>query len=252
MILKSFIRNLNTKIYIIIFTILIVLLSFIFYSYENSLYTYNNSFDGSYIVVNNYDNSLDDDIVSKVGIIYNDNKIYMFDYSLNDDEIVISNKYHNEDISNICLNNCSNYNIIFREYDDLNTIYISRKAFDEYNNNQFKLIPYRWDKIESIKKKLSDLNIDYIVYLNESDINIKNIITLYRLFVIILTILFILVFILNIKYIFVDNKSKNNMYSILGYSRLKIDIYNILKLLLIIICSTIISIPFIILIKIFI
>jgi hypothetical protein len=252
MILKSFIRNLNTKIYIIIFTILIVLLSFIYYSYENSLNTYNNSFDGSYIIVNNYDNSLDNDIVSKVGIIYKDNKTYMLDYSLNDDEIAISNKYNNEDISNICLNDCANYNIIFRENDDSRTIYISKKIFDEYNNNQFKLIPYRWDKKESLKKKLSDLNIDYTVYLNQDDINIKNIIRLYRLFVIILTILFILVFILNIKYIFVDNQSKNNMYSILGYSRLKIDIYNILKLLFIVICSTIISIPFILLIKIFI
>ena len=95
MIIKSFIRNINTKIYIIIFTLLIIILAFLYYSYNESL-------NGSYIIISNYDNLLDNYIKKYEVVIYNNNKTYKLDHSLKNNQIALSYRYKSFNTYDVC------------------------------------------------------------------------------------------------------------------------------------------------------
>ncbi len=269
--LKSFFRQKNIKIYIIIFSIVI---TFLFFSISIKNYyiaLVNENYSDSYLEFNYLLNkkeeieSIDNiDKVLECLTVSMDNNTYYFiannELELDNFEIaveknIIDNITVGDEILIPIEEQNVNFNIksIFENAYGFNTLYINYNTFIYLEDilhpseTTYRVILKNWNKIdktiEKIENQFHTQNIQSFLNKKEN-IDLGSIIFLYNVISIVFLIVFLIVFVVTYFNILSDEKKKNKLYHCIGYNNSKLVLINFTKLALLTLCSLIISFLF--------
>jgi len=262
MVLKSFYRKSTTKIYLLLFVLLLVGLGSLILSREYHLRLADLNYADSFIYVpsevvdvTNIPNTQDFKSVLYDGrffyAVYNDN--------LGEKEILFPSRFEesfkiNDIFEFIGIRNNISF-IIFGYYQEENyrpILYINSNTFqnliEESYSHGYLLSLDEWSQRNiTIKHILSTYNIEPILFqLNNSNIDFTQLIANFTIFVYVIIVLFVITSIFTIYNIFNDEKEKKYIYSSLGYSKkaiFKLQLINILSLFgIALACSIILTI----------
>ena len=265
LLLKSFLRKKTTKIYIVIFFILAVILIICNYG-KNSLIDYaNENYKGSFMYfesgdipfqdVKNYSNI--DDVyeaaVVKEGINYRfvpPLAILDNDISLSDNQILLpeelKTEYNIGDVITLELKNQSIEFVVQGFFDSkyssfmyiVNDETISKIIETGIGEKIYFFTLKNWIYYESMPKNIEkDFGLEY-VYLNieqQNNFNINPLLTTFNLFITMIIIIFLIIGVVTIFNVISDEHKKNTIYRSLGYSKAKTRVSTLAKVIIIII-----------------
>lgn len=260
LIYKSFFRKRTTRIYLIIYTLIILIICLllsvrtILEKKQQELYY------GSNILI-----SVND--IEKIENIKNIDKIYkainvtigdynemimIYDekYKVDNHYIVIPNIYKEQfkinDTINIYINN-NRIELVIKDYDDIignsDIVYVSEYIIEAYTNTQdnLYLITLKdWEKEDNVIKELNKIDniTDINIRKNNSSNSYTTFIKILNVMLIVIMILFIVVLLITSFNIIEDEKKKNLVYYKIGYRKNKLKVYNFVKICLLIVLAS--------------
>jgi len=251
LIVKSFLRKKSTKIYFIIFILLILVLLTLGYYNEKYINLANENYRGSYIQFTySYDykkkiSKMNNIKEISLGIPYKENyEIYYFfqDINLSKNEIIINkNAFPNIQIGESITLNENNFIVkkLKEDQDTFDSIYLSEESWNKILKED--IITYRitlmdWTKrektVEKIKKELNIYD-DVTIYLSQKqEINFDKLVIVSSIVLMIIIFCFFIILITTLINIIYDEQKINKMYIYLGYTKGKLIRINIVKLFL--------------------
>lgn len=267
MIYKGFCRKKSTKLYIIIYTLLIIGISVLILGRNYYISKENELHKNDFLLVENKTN-ID---LSKIPNIQDYNKsIYMNEYNivllpsnnLKDNEIIISNNLSDKIIDNEFMElNYAEKKLKLKVIEaseelKMNCILTSKdllnKLYKEKDSNYYALNLKNWLKYnKTIDILKNEYEMPSLFYINSSDDNYTDTFNVITIFLILFLFIFIVVGLLTSFNIIRDEKRNNKLYKILGYSKVKIILITMYKLLLILILSVLIGLIISLLFKIY-
>lgn len=264
LIIKSFFRKKTTKIYLVVYCLIIFVIGLLIF--VNSILKAKNQdlYYGSYIFIE-CDNiqSIKDKSIEKIYkaitvkyadyydllLVYNDS------YKLNENEIIFSKSYSSEYNINDEIEfdyDKNTLKTIIKGFDNkkgyYDVIFASKKLIEKYHNDKYIIILKDWSKKEDFINRLDSYNIyNYLDRINTSNYMLESYITIINISINVLIVLFAIVLIVTCVNIIIDERKKNIAYLNIGYNKLKLKIYNCLKITLLILTSNTVAIVFLIL-----
>lgn len=238
MIYKSFFKRKVTKIYLFIFIIFSIVLSFLFLAKNYMIIKGNEAYRNSFIYFvsdKNIDFTEDKNIKE-----YNKAFELGCNNQLSDVFVTKGKPIIEVDTSGYsrCIINEYNvdYNMVYR----INIIH-NDKLYDELDkemNEYYYFISLNnwFDAPNTIEELSNKYKVDIMVEENKIDSNnYKNVIFIFELFMKVVAILFVILFIISVINIIMDEKKNNKLYYSLGYSKMRIVRITINKILLLLI-----------------
>ena len=263
LIFKSFFRKKTTKVYFVVYALIILGLILLVFTRNVLINKENESYKGSFLEIKNFDESKlkskkNIDNITKALSIQNKmtvSYILIPDDSLKRNETIISSKFKEQvklndeiEIENEINNEIITLNIsgfseeIYNEY----IMYISSELFNKYNNSDSEryIITFKsWlnydDEISEFRKIFSAENVFPHYYKGNGEY--RDYITVVNVLLIVLIILFAIVLIVTNFNIIQDENKKNIIYYRIGYNKYVLKLYNVSKIILLILSSTIFS-----------
>lgn len=263
LIFKSFFRKKTTKVYLIVYTLIILSLILLVFTRNVLINKENESYKGSFLEIKNFDESKlkstknIDNIIKALSIENEKTVSYILipDNSLKNNETIISSKLkeqaklndeieieNEKDNETIILNISGFSEEIYNQY----MLYVSASLFNKYNNDASErhIITFKnWlnydDEITEYRKIFSDENV--FPHYNKGNGNYTDYITVVNVLLVVLIILFAVVLIVTNFNIIQDENKKNIIYYRIGYNKYILKLYNISKILLLIILSSALS-----------
>lgn len=250
LILKSFFRKKTTRIFLIIYTLIIISLLGLFYGLKILNAKEKENYNGAFIYINSTSFSKLKNINNinsyKFGLKLDDEYNFaIYNYSLNNNQIIIPDTFAH-DKSTISL---SGTNITFdvKDYNQSTSLYeISKEMYDSLKENyDVVLIVYLNDYLKSektivdIKKEFN--NEETVLMFNRHKYDYGKYIFIVKVFILVISLLFgIIVFFTSFNIVEEENE-KNDIYYKLGYEKIFLNLLNILKIILLLISSIILS-----------
>lgn len=260
-ILRSFFRKRTTRIYVLIFSLLLTVITAILLGKNYFLEYANNVYCGSYITLYASEDITDAILKQlnisdvKKGLVYNidnDTIIIFDDKSLEGDEI-ITPKYIDDTLSDISLDiSGKSYDFHIADKKGTNNyFFISDSLYLElansYNSDyQYIIYLEDWFKvdktIDNIRKNISyNVDKDIITFETKTiNLDVKPIIIIFNIVTIIFISAFLITFALSIENLLLDEKKISYLYYCLGYSKKLVEIITIIKVLFLIVLAIII------------
>lgn len=221
---KSFFKRKSNKIYLTIFIILSITLSFLLLSQKYSVNKTNEIYKGSYLYfttnkdinlskesnIKDYNKTIKTECENIIGDAFISNTTPIIEISNKNTECLINNQklnYSNEELVNIIYNE-NLYNSLNENTDEY-YYFVELKDWLKHTKTS-----------ENISKKYN-IEISSMTNIIDSN-NYENIIFIIKIFIIIIECLFLIIFIISIFNIIIDEKNNNNLYHYLGYSKIKI------------------------------
>ena len=261
LIFKSFLRKKTTKIYLLIYTIILSTLFTLFIAKNIMVELENNNYNGSFIEIEDDGsiniNKLDniDKIYHAVYIKENYNKVFFINddsYNLKNNEIIIPIKYQkemqvNDELELEIANNT--YKFIVKDFlnsKNDNVFIVSSNIIKENDNldKSYLLVLKNWLKKDKTFDEIRDnyKNVNISSYFYTSNDSYTTFITIINILLSILIFLFAIILIVTCFNIIQDEKKKNDIYYKLGYLKANLKKYNLLKIICLISIALIISI----------
>lgn len=269
-ILKSFYRKKNTKIYLVIITLLFLSIGILLYLRQSNYNRANNNLEPSYISFNANKEALEfiqkiNDIKElKYGIeAYYYNKahddtrsIYLFSNNEVENNYTYISQYLTTDFSSIAsitLNGNKYHfkvNKIINENIDFEYMYISSTDFNtissKSSNYTFFIYPSKWLEKDKIINRLKTFGIlkENIEEYEKTRLVSNSFLTKYYLIsivLIIIGIIFLIVLFITIKNILIDENKNTKLLRCLGFRNSTIKKYHILKIISLLALSIVIS-----------
>lgn len=269
-ILKSFYRKKNTKIYLIIITLLFLAIGTLLYLRQNNYNRANNNLEPSYITFNANKENLEfirningiKELKYGIKAYYYDEpynyskKIYLFSNNTVENSHTYINGYLADDFSSIAsiTLNENEYDFkvdkIINENIDFEYMYISTTDFNTLSTKTeyytFFIYPNKWLEKDKIINKLQTKGIskENIEEYEKTRLVSNSFLTKYYLISIILIIIgivFLIVLFITIKNILIDENKNTKLLKYLGFHNNTIKKYHILKIISLLALSFIIS-----------
>ena len=263
LIFKSFLRKKTTKIYLLIYTIILSTLFTLFIAKNIMVELENNNYNGSFIEIeddgNININKLDniDKIYHAVYIKENYNKVFFINddsYNLKNNEIIIPIKYQkemqvNDELELEIANNTYKFIVKdFLNFKNDNLFIVSNNIIKENNNldKSYLLVLKNWLKKDKTFDEISDnyKNVNISSYFYTSNDSYTTFITIITILLSILIFLFAIILMVTCFNIIQDEKKKNEIYYKLGYSKKKILKFNSIKIIILVMLSFSIALIF--------
>jgi len=269
LIFKSFIRKKTTKVYLILFSLLLssifLLLSFKGYYIMRLKENYKGSYIGIVMDKNNFSKlnkikNIDNITTFLVGDIkseYIDYLVLNSSLNLKDNEIILSehfiSEYEIKDNLNVIINN-EDTKFIVKDFTEGNVreAFISKALYEKLYNLSSKLEyhltledwSFKDKTIKELTKKIAiDDNYGLTVFnISEKNSNINNIMAILNLILGVIIFIFFIIYVICIINTIVDEKNINKLYQDLGFNQKLIMKINNLKIILLLIISSIISV----------
>lgn len=260
-ILRSFFRKRTTRIYVLIFSLLLTVITAILLGKNYFLEYANNVYCGSHITLYASEDITDAILKQlnisdvKKGLVYNidnDTIIIFDDKSLEGNEI-ITPKYIDDTLSDISLDiSGKSYDFHIADKKGTNNyFFISDSLYLElansYNSDyQYIIYLEDWFKvdktIDNIRKNISyNFDKDIITFETKTiNLDVKPIIIIFNIVTIIFISAFLITFVLSIENLLLDEKKISYLYCCLGYSKKLVEIITIIKVLFLIVLAIII------------
>lgn len=242
MIYKSFFKRKVTKIYLFIFLIFSIVLSFLILAKNFLVVKGNEAYKNSFIYfMTDKEIDLADDKNVKAynkGILLDCNNQLTSVFVVSDKPIIeIDEKEAAEFGYKECVIN--EYSVKYIRAYHINIVE-NKRLFDDLDKEQkeyyyFVSLNNWFEGSETVEELTNKYKVEVFVSENKiDDNNYKDVIYIFTLFIKIIVILFIILFVVSIINIIVDEKKNNNLYYALGYAKLRIISITINKILLII------------------
>ena len=263
LIFKSFLRKKTTKIYLLIYTIILSTLFTLFIAKNIMVELENNNYNGSFIEIEDDGsiniNKLDniDKIYHAVYIKENYNKVFFINddsYNLKNNEIIIPIKYQkemkiNDELELEIANNTYKFIVKdFLNFKNDNLFIVSNNIIKENNNldKSYLLVLKNWLKKDKTFDEISDnyKNVNISSYFYTSNDSYTTFITIITILLSILIFLFAIILMVTCFNIIQDEKKKNEIYYKLGYSNKKILKFNSIKIIILVMLSFSIALIF--------
>ena len=263
LIFKSFLRKKTTKIYLLIYTIILSTLFTLFIAKNIMVELENNNYNGSFIEIEDDGsiniNKLDniDKIYHAVYIKENYNKVFFINddsYNLKNNEIIIPIKYQkemkiNDELELEIANNTYKFIVKdFLNFKNDNLFIVSNNIIKENNNldKSYLLVLKNWLKKDKTFDEISDnyKNVNISSYFYTSNDSYTTFITIITILLSILIFLFAIILMVTCFNIIQDEKKKNEIYYKLGYSKKKILKFNSIKIIILVMLSFSIALIF--------
>lgn len=261
LILKSFFRKKTTKIYLIIYTFIILILMLLVFTKNVLIQKENELHNGTFIAIKNFDiskynNKENLNKVLKTTIIQNkvgEEYLLIINNDLKDNEVIISSllkeKFKNNREFEINNNN-QTIKFIIKDFDDnIKYLFLIKVSVETYNkyydfSNERTIITFKnWlniqDDVNNLRKIYGDENV--FPYYLIGNTNYKNFVTVINILLIVLIFLFIIVLIIANFNIIQDENKKNLLYYKIGYNKYILKLFNILKIIILLIGSTLLG-----------
>ena len=257
----SFIRKKITKIYFLIYTLLLIALFVLLFASKNFEILENNTYDGSFIEVKS-DNIVElkknkniKDYFLALKLKDGFEEIYLIgNNELTENEIILPNHFQNslskEEPVELELNKTYEFNI--KNFDsnknNFSFVNVSKKIIEDNKSfsHSYIIILNNWLKKDKTIKKLEDkYGIDNVVFQRHSSSeNYETYINIVKVLILVLLFIFIIILLTTCFNIVQDEHKKNDLYYKLGYSKKKILKFNLIKIIILIILSFIIALIF--------
>ena len=257
----SFIRKKITKIYFLIYTLLLIALFVLLFASKNFEKLENNTYEGSFIELKSDNlnelkkiNNIKDYFLAlklKDGF----EEIYLIgNNELTENEIILPNHFQNslskEEPVELELNKTYEFNI--KNFDsnknNFSFVNVSKKIIEDNKSfsHSYIIILNNWLKKDKTIKKLEDkYGIDNVVFQSHSSSeNYETYINIVKVLILVLLFIFIIILLTTCFNIVQDEHKKNDLYYKLGYSKKKILKFNLIKIIILIILSFIIALIF--------
>ena len=257
----SFIRKKITKIYLLIYTLLLIALFVLLFASKNFEILENNTYDGSFIEVKS-DNIVElkknkniKDYFLALKLKDGFEEIYLIgNNELKENEIILPNHFQNslskEEPVELELNKTYEFNI--KNFDsnknNFSFVNVSKKIIEDNKSfsHSYIIILNNWLKKDKTIKKLEDkYGIDNVVFQRHSSSeNYETYINIVKVLILVLLFIFIIILLTTCFNIVQDEHKKNDLYYKLGYSKKKILKFNLIKIIILIILSFVIALIF--------
>ena len=257
----SFIRKKITKIYFLIYTLLLIALFVLLFASKNFEILENNTYDGSFIEVKS-DNIVElkknkniKDYFLALKLKDGFEEIYLIgNNELTENEIILPNHFQNslskEEPVELELNKTYEFNI--KNFDsnknNFSFVNVSKKIIEDNKSfsHSYIIILNNWLKKDKTIKKLEDkYGIDNVVFQRHSSSeNYETYINIVKVLILVLLFIFIIILLTTCFNIVQDEHKKNDLYYKLGYSKKKILKFNLIKIIILIILSFVIALIF--------
>ena len=257
----SFIRKKITKIYFLIYTLLLIALFVLLFASKNFEILENNTYEGSFIELKSDNlnelkkiNNIKDYFLAlklKDGF----EEIYLIgNNELTENEIILPNHFQNslskEEPVELELNKTYEFNI--KNFDsnknNFSFVNVSKKIIEDNKSfsHSYIIILNNWLKKDKTIKKLEDkYGIDNVVFQSHSSSeNYETYINIVKVLILVLLFIFIIILLTTCFNIVQDEHKKNDLYYKLGYSKKKILKFNLIKIIILIILSFVIALIF--------
>ena len=257
----SFIRKKITKIYLLIYTLLLIALFVLLFASKNFEILENNTYEGSFIELKSDNlnelkkiNNIKDYFLAlklKDGF----EEIYLIgNNELTENEIILPNHFQNslskEEPVELELNKTYEFNI--KNFDsnknNFSFINVARQIIEDNKSfsHSYIIILNNWLKKDKTIKKLEDkYGIDNVVFHSHSSSeNYETYINIVKVLILVLLFIFIIILLTTCFNIVQDEHKKNDLYYKLGYSKKKILKFNLIKIIILIILSFVIALIF--------
>ena len=257
----SFIRKKITKIYFLIYTLLLIALFVLLFASKNFEKLENNTYEGSFIELKSDNlnelkkiNNIKDYFLAlklKDGF----EEIYLIgNNELTENEIILPNHFQNslskEEPVELELNKTYEFNI--KNFDsnknNFSFVNVAKKIIEDNKSfsHSYIIILNNWLKKDKTIKKLEDkYGIDNVVFQSHSSSeNYETYINIVKVLILVLLFIFIIILLTTCFNIVQDEHKKNDLYYKLGYSKKKILKFNLIKIIILIILSFIIALIF--------
>ena len=257
----SFIRKKITKIYFLIYTLLLIALFVLLFASKNFEKLENNTYEGSFIELKSDNlnelkkiNNIKDYFLAlklKDGF----EEIYLIgNNELTENEIILPNHFQNslskEEPVELELNKTYEFNI--KNFDsnknNFSFVNVSKKIIEDNKSfsHSYIIILNNWLKKDKTIKKLEDkYGIDNVVFQSHSSSeNYETYINIVKVLILVLLFIFIIILLTTCFNIVQDEHKKNDLYYKLGYSKKKILKFNLIKIIILIILSFVIALIF--------
>ena len=267
--LKSFYKNNKTKLYIILFSLLLCVFPFLKFANEYYVNKVNKFHEGSYIEFkteySKYNNIISNFNVNyvtlgkRVSLKDNGNQTFIFqalEYNLNENEIIGSPRIYNEyDLMDIVKFDNIDYSFVLKDKkyykDELTAINYDTffKLIDKNDIIIYRLYIKDWSKLKKTIRYLNN-EVGFKINIYDTDDDIAGHIDFFVPYFAIIMIVFsisIVVLIMVLRYVLFEKNLY--FYYCLGLSKIELIIYRIVKILSFIIISFLIFFLFISLIK---
>ena len=257
----SFIRKKITKIYLLIYTLLLIALFVLLFASKNFEILENNTYDGSFIEVKS-DNIAELKKIKNIKDYFlalklkdGFEEIYLIgNNELTENEIILPNHFQNslskEETIELELNKTYEFNI--KNFDsnknNFSFVNVSKKIIEDNKSfsHSYIIILNNWLKKDKTIKKLEDkYGIDNVVFQRHSSSeNYETYINIVKVLILVLLFIFIIILLTTCFNIVQDEHKKNDLYYKLGYSKKKILKFNLIKIIILVILSFVIALIF--------
>ena len=257
----SFIRKKITKIYLLIYTLLLIALFVLLFASKNFEILENNTYDGSFIEVKS-DNIAELKKIKNIKDYFlalklkdGFEEIYLIgNNELTENEIILPNHFQNslskEETIELELNKTYEFNI--KNFDsnknNFSFVNVASQVIEDNKSfsNSYIIILNNWLKKDKTIKKLEDkYGIDNVVFHSHSSSeNYETYINIVKVLILVLLFIFIIILLTTCFNIIQDEHKKNDLYYKLGYSKKKILKFNLIKIIILIILSFVIALIF--------
>lgn len=255
MIYKSFFKKKVTKIYLWIFILFSLVFSFLFVAKEYMIIRGNEAYKNSFLY---FVSEKDLDLSSEKNIQNYNKALYVACHSDLTDVFVVKDNpiIHSDSFEQV---ECSidDITIFFHVMDRINIV-ANEQLYDLLDSEQSEYYYFirlkNWFAMKDTYQDLVDTyHVDVIVEdMKIDDVDYKNVIYIFDIFIKVMAILFVGLFILSIINVVIDEKKNNRLYYSLGYSKIKIFQMTIYKIILLFIIPVCILFLFLCIYKIFI
>ena len=257
----SFIRKKITKIYLLIYTLLLIALFVLLFASKNFEKLENNTYEGSFI-------ELKSDNITELKKINNIKdyflalklkdgfeEIYLIgDNELKENEIILPKRFQSsldeEQTVELELNKTYEFNIKNFDSDKNNFSFVNvaRQIIEDNKSfsHSYIIILNNWLKKDKTIQKLEDkYGIDNVVFQSHSSSeNYETYINIVKVLILVLLFIFIIILLTTCFNIVQDEYKKNDLYYKLGYSKKKILKFNLIKIIILVILSFVIALIF--------
>lgn len=257
----SFIRKKITKIYLLIYTLLLIALFVLLFASKNFEILENNTYDGSFIEVKS-DNIAELKKIKNIKDYFlalklkdGFEEIYLIgNNELTENEIILPNHFQNslskEETIELELNKTYEFNI--KNFDsnknNFSFVNVASQVIEDNKSfsNSYIIILNNWLKKDKTIKKLEDkYGIDNVVFHSHSSSeNYETYINIVKVLILVLLFIFIIILLTTCFNIIQDEHKKNDLYYKLGYSKKKILKFNLIKIIILVILSFVIALIF--------
>lgn len=253
-ILKSFFRNKNTKIYFVLFLFIFSVIGLLTITKNNYIKIINSKYVDQYIWFKSPDFAISKlqknfNVKNITEAITDNHSLYYPNKALKDNEIYLSEYFHDtysigDEFTITILNQKYTFKVIGLTKSLV--YYISHDTYSKLKNDSNKAYAFTLKDWTKKEKTIENLQKDFAISLNSFEVDnieeLENNIQTINIFITIIIILFLILSIVTISNIYIEEKSTSRLYQVLGYTKKVIRVLFLFKVLLLIISSLTVSI----------